>query len=185
MPDYANATNNNTANKPTVVFVSDVPDFKGGAERSLFDLMASPHIIPNIVVPSEGPISGKARELGIQHHLLDYGSVLTVRRPFKALDVLRTFASALNAARQLKHIAREQNAIAVHTNGLKAHGVACLARLIGGKPVVIHFRAIPFTRLEKMFWRAVQMIASHVILVSRPCWPFYAAEERARYIQCY
>jgi glycosyltransferase involved in cell wall biosynthesis len=42
---------------------------------------------------------------------------------------------------------------------------------MGGAPVVIHYRAVPFTGLEKLFWKATQIIGSQVVLVSRPCWP--------------
>ena len=157
--------------KKRILFVSDVPDFKGGAERSLFDLMANPHIEPMLCVPEEGPISKAAEEKKIKFFTIKYGSVLTVRRPFKILDIFRTLKSAIHAASSLKIIAKENKVLAVHTNGLKAHGVACLARLMGGAPVIIHFRAIPFTQPEKLFWQCVRLIASHVILVSRPCWP--------------
>lgn len=156
--------------KLRVLFVSDVSYFKGGAERSIFDLMANPHIEPVLCVPEEGEISKAAAAKSIPYHTLDYGAVSTVHRPFKPLDIIRVFADALKAARGLKKLAKERNVLCVHTNGLKAHGVACLARLIGGRPVVIHFRAIPFTAPEKIFWNAVRMIASQVILVSRPCW---------------
>lgn len=156
---------------PNVIFVSDVEFFKGGAERSLFDLMANPNITPIFTAPDTGEMSDLADEKGYEFHKIDYGSVLTVHRPFKALDVFRTFMAALNAAKQLKKLAKEKRAIALHTNGLKAHGVACLARLIGGAPVVIHYRAVPFTGLEKLFWKATQIIGSQVVLVSRPCWP--------------
>ncbi len=158
-------------NKPNVIFVSDVEFFKGGAERSLFDLMANPNITPVFTAPDRGEMSELADEKGYEFRRIEYGSVLTVHRPFKALDVLRTFAAAFKAARQLKSLAKEKSAIALHTNGLKAHGVACLARLMGGAPVVIHYRAVPFTGLEKLFWKATQIIGSQVVCVSRPCWP--------------
>jgi len=157
--------------KPVVLFISDVPDFKGGAERSLFDLMANPYIEAELCVPAEGEISKAATEKSIPFHTLDYGSVLTVRRPFKIRDIFRTFFAALRAASALKKLSKTRGASYVHTNGLKAHGVACLARLCSGRPVIAHFRAVPFTKLEKLFWRAVQIIATHLVLVSRPCWP--------------
>ncbi len=157
--------------KPRILFVSDVEYFKGGAENSLFDLMANPHIVPLLCVPAEGEISERAKEKNIPFFTLDYGSVRSVRRPFRILDVPRTFLDALKAAWRLGSLARREKVLCVHTNGLKAHGVACFSRLLGGKPVVIHFRAIPFTPLEKIFWKAVQRIASQVVLVSRPCWP--------------
>lgn len=157
--------------KPSIVFLSDVEFFKGGAERSLFDLMDNPNIRPVFTAPDNGEMSQLAGERGYAFHKIDYGSVLAVHRPFKAMDVFRTFFAALNAARQVKALTKKADAIAVHSNGLKAHGVACLARLIGGAPVVVHYRAVPFTGLEKLFWKVTQIIASQVVCVSRPCWP--------------
>lgn len=154
-----------------ILFLSDVDYFKGGAERSLFDAMATPSITPTLAVPAKGPISEAADEKNIPVVIIDYGSVMTVRRPFKFTDILRTFADALTAAQQLKAAAKEGGFSAVHTNGLKAHGIACLARLIGGAPVILHYRSIPGTVTEKLFWRVSQIIASKLILVSRPCWP--------------
>lgn len=156
--------------KKKILFISDVPDFKGGAENSLFDLMANLNITPLLVIPSDGEISKAATEKDIKTYIVNFGSVLTVRRPFKLIDVTRTFLSAFKAARNINKISSANNITCLHTNGLKAHGVACLARLIGGRPVVAHFRAIPFTKLEKLFWVMVQIIASRLILVSRPCW---------------
>ncbi|MGB0720721.1 MAG: glycosyltransferase family 4 protein, partial [Bdellovibrionales bacterium] len=160
--------------KPTILFVSDVADFKGGAERSLFDAMATPGITPILVVPDHGPISAAAEDKDIAVMPISLGAVESVRRPFKLRDILRTFRSGLTAAIQLKRIAKQSNCAAIHTNGLNAHGVACLARLIGGRRVIAHFRAIPFTLNERLFWRAVQIIAYRLIFVSRPCWPWAA-----------
>ncbi len=157
--------------KKKILFLSDVPDFKGGAENSLFDLLGNPNIEPVLAIPEKGAMSRAAEAKGIQTVTIDYGKVLTVRRPFKFLDIPRTFFSAFSAARQLKKTAKKLGADYVHSNGLKAHGVACFARVIGGKPVFAHFRAIPFTKLEKMFWKAVRLLSRRVILVSRPCWP--------------
>ncbi|MEM7650457.1 MAG: glycosyltransferase family 4 protein [Pseudomonadota bacterium] len=157
--------------KPRILFVSDVPDFKGGAERSLFDLMSNPGIEPHSCVPEEGAISAEAQKRGITNYTLDYGAVRQVRRPFKISDIINSFSSTFSAAKQLKSLCINNQIDILHTNGLKAHGVACFARILGGPPVIAHFRAIPFTPLEKIFWRAVKTLSSALILVSRPCWP--------------
>lgn len=154
-----------------ILFLSDVDYFKGGAERSLFDAMATPGIKPILAVPERGSLSSAADEASIPVVTIKYGCVLTVRRPFKFIDIFRTFSGALRAAQDLKSAAQKNDAAAVHTNGLKAHGVACLCRLIGGPKVIIHYRSIPYTAKEKIFWRATQIIAAKLILVSRPCWP--------------
>jgi glycosyltransferase involved in cell wall biosynthesis len=157
--------------KMKILYLSDVEFFKGGAERSLFDLMRNPEVEPHLIVPCQGAISEAAQKENIKFHILDFGNVLNVRRPFKLRDIIKTFSAALKAARSIEKISRKAGAKIIHTNGLKAHGVACLSRLLGGPKVVIHFRAIPFTKNEMIFWKSVQLIASKVILVSRPCWP--------------
>jgi len=157
-------------NKPSILFLSDVHYFEGGAERSLFDLMANPHIKPELVASAQGPLAEAAQDKSIPFHVIDYGCVLSVRRPFKLRDIFRTFFAALKAAKELKRLGKERGALCVHTNGLKAHGVACLSRLIGGRPVIIHIRSAPYTGKERLFWRVIQIIAAQMILVSRPCW---------------
>jgi glycosyltransferase involved in cell wall biosynthesis len=157
--------------KKKVIFLSDVEYFKGGAEKSLFDVMTTRSIDPVLAVPEEGDLSGYASDLGIPFIKIDYGNVLTVHRPFKLGDIPRVLGAAMKAARQLNKSAKENGAIAVHSNGLKAHGIACLAGLLGRAKPVLHYRAIPYTGKEKLFWKVTQMIAAKLVLVSRPCWP--------------
>lgn len=156
--------------KKRILFISDVADFKGGAEKSLLDLMNNPNIEPFLVVPCKGEISIFAQNLNIKTYIIDFGNVLTIRRPFRIRDVVRTFFSTFKVARNINKISTANNISYLHSNGLKAHGAACFARIIGGRPVVAHFRAIPFTFPEKIFWFFVRIISTKMILVSRPCW---------------
>ena len=55
-----------------ILFLSDVDYFKGGAERSLFDAMATPSIKPALAVPSKGPLSEAAEEKNIPTVSIDY-----------------------------------------------------------------------------------------------------------------
>lgn len=162
---------NDKTSRKTVIFLSDVDYFKGGAEKSLFDAMATPALNPILAVPAKGPLSNHADEHNIPVIEIEYGNVLTVHRPFKFMDVPRAFIAAWRAARQLKAAAKQNGAAAIHTNGLKAHGIACLSRILGGAKPVLHYRSIPHTGKEKLFWRIAQIIAAKQILVSRPCWP--------------
>ncbi len=156
--------------KKKILFISDVPDFKGGAEKSLFDLMLNPHIEPILIVPSYHEIAIAANEKSIQTYIVDFGKVLTVRRPFKLLDIPRTFISAVKAAAAINKIAKEHDVTCMHSNGLKAHGIGAIARIMGGKPLISHIRSIPYTPIEKIFWQAIRLISAKLILVSRPCW---------------
>ena len=48
-----------------VLFFAAVPNFKGGAARSLMDLLTNPGVDPFLAVPAEGPIGAQADTLGI------------------------------------------------------------------------------------------------------------------------
>lgn len=154
-----------------VLFFAPVPDFKGGAERSLMDLVANPAIAPHLVVPEEGPLSEWAKQIGMPFDTLDFGAISAIRRPFtlgQGLSVMRDF---WKAARGLNAIARQREAALVHSNGLKAHAIAIAARRLGGRPTIIHIRDIANTPLERKIWRGFQMLSDHTVLISRACWP--------------
>lgn len=138
------------------------------------DLMANPSVRPYLAVPAEGPLSRKASELGIPFDVVDFGSVSTIRRPFRLRDGFAAGADFWRAARRLKELAADRGVALVHSNGLKAHAIAIAARRLGGKPAVIHIRDIANTAVERMTWRAFQMASDRAILVSRACWPHQA-----------
>lgn len=158
-------------NKPVILYLSDIAYFKGGAESSLFDAFDTPGITPILCAPEEGPLTEAAREKGIETCTLDYASVLTVHRPLRLSDAARASGDSLKAAAALKKLAKKYDASAIHSNGLKAQGIACLSRAIGGPPTIAHIRSIPHTPLEKLFWQATQKICTKMVLVSAPCWP--------------
>jgi glycosyltransferase involved in cell wall biosynthesis len=152
-----------------VLFLSPVPNFKGGAERSLVDLLTSPRIEPFLAVPKEGPLSKWAEALGVPWDVIDFSEISNVRRPFKLAQGLKAAGSLIVAARELNRIARKRNAALVHSNGLKAHAIALTARHLGGVPTVIHIRDIANTNLEKAVWKALELGSNRTILVSRAC----------------
>ena len=61
--------------RPRVLFLSPVPYFKGGAERSLMDLVANDRVVPIVVAPAEGPIAEAMRARGIEVHTLDFAGI--------------------------------------------------------------------------------------------------------------
>ncbi|MHA6719239.1 glycosyltransferase family 4 protein [Sphingomonas sp. RS6] len=154
-----------------VAFLSPVAYFKGGAERSLFDLMRNPHVQPLLIVPEEGPVSARAANEGIPFRCLDFGQVAAIRRPVRPAGVAAAAGDWLGAARGLKAIARQAGVDLVHSNGMKAHCIAALSRRIGGPPSVFHVRDIGLRPSERLIWRALARSADHMVLVSRACWP--------------
>lgn len=161
-----------SADAPAVLFVSPVADVKGGAERVLLDLMASPAItVAGLVVPGEGELAAIARRRGVPVRHLDLGTVAAVRRRPGLADLARAGRNAVQAAAQVAQAARDTGAGVVHTNGLKVHVIGALAARLHGTRVLAHLHDIPYTRLERAIWRAISVAATRTMLVSRPCYP--------------
>ena len=154
-----------------ILFLSPVPDFKGGAERSLLDLLGNPSIEPLLVVPAGGPLGEHAASRNVPVQVLELGSISDVRRPFRFSHGIRVVAQLFCVARQLVEICRRRRIDIVHSNGLKAHVIAVTARMFGGQPCVTHIRDIANTRTEQMIWKSLQLLSDQMILVSRACWP--------------
>jgi glycosyltransferase involved in cell wall biosynthesis len=154
-----------------VLFLAPVPDFKGGAERSLMDLMSNPGVSPHLAVPAEGPLSARAAELGIPWAVVDFGGIASIRRPFRLGDGVKAGTDLIKAARAVNALSRRWGTALVHSNGLKAHAIALAARRLGGRPVVIHIRDIANTAIETQTWKAFRLLSDRTILVSRACWP--------------
>ncbi len=157
--------------KIKIIFLSPVGYFKGGGERSLFDLVANPDIEPIILASEDGPILDKARELGLDWGVLDFASINKIHRPFSFMKGLTAFLDLIRAARALKKIAQSKNVNIVHSNGLKAHMINIIADRMGGAKSVIHIRDIPYTRPEKLVWKIMHALCRKMILVSHACWP--------------
>jgi len=154
-----------------VLFLSPVSYFKGGAERSLFDLFKNPKIEALVAAPSDGELVSAAKDQGLKTSIIPFGQIESIHRPFKFLSVPYALRDLYQAARQLKSISAEHEIKIVHSNGLKAHVVNCLAERMGGAPAVLHIRDIPYTASEKAVWYMLQKTASQMVIVSRACWP--------------
>jgi glycosyltransferase involved in cell wall biosynthesis len=154
-----------------VIFVAPVAELKGGAERVLMDMLRHPSLSPLLVVPGEGTLAEAARALPVPVEIVDFGQVNTIRRPFRFRSAIGAVVDALKAAWRLRQLARREKALCLYSNGLKAHGLAVLARAMGAGKVVCHIHDIPFTGSEKKFWQLLQKLATRLVAVSRPCWP--------------
>lgn len=157
--------------KERIIFLSPVSYFKGGAEKSLFDLLTNTNIEPVLIAPEDGPILEKGRELGLECHVLPFGSINTIHRPFSFIKGLTAFKDLFSAANELKKLSKKCNAKIVHSNGLKAHAINCTSKCIGGAKAVIHIRDIAYTKAEKLVWYILYLMCSKMILVSKACWP--------------
>lgn len=165
-----------------IIFLSPVGYFKGGAERSLFDLVSNPDIQPIILAPEEGPILDRARELGYETGILDFGSINNIHRPFSFIDGLKAFTDLFKAAHTLKKIAKQHGARIVHSNGLKAHMINIVSSCLFGAKSVIHIRDIPYTKPEILVWKIMHALCHRMILVSRATWPGEKLPRKAKVI---
>lgn len=156
--------------KLRILFLCPVPSFKGGAERSLLDLLSNPDIQPLLVVPEEGAISRWAAEHEIPVEILDFRGISNIQRPFSFMAGTRALRDLYRTSLALVDICRTAGVDIVHSNGLKAHFINVVARKLGGPPSVVHLRDIANTRSERLTWSLLRRLADHVVLVSRATW---------------
>jgi glycosyltransferase involved in cell wall biosynthesis len=154
-----------------VLFLSPVADLKGGAERNLIDILNMPDLDAVLAVPAYGALSAYAASRGIEVVTYDLGAVAKVHRPLRLHLMLLAVRDALRAARQIARLSRNQRCEFIHSNGMKTHVIAGLARALFGARVVQHVNDIPYSSIEKRVWRLLRFVADRVIVLSRPCWP--------------
>ena len=135
------------------------------------DLVSSPGIDASVVSPGEGAVAVALRRKGIPVHILPFGVIGEIRRPFQLRDGARALVSLFTRASHLKSLCRQEQIDFVHSNGLKAHIVAIVAKLLGAPPAVVHIRDIPLSKQERLVWHLLDAAATKLILVSRACWP--------------
>lgn len=165
-----------------VIFLSPVGFFKGGAERSLVDLVNNPNIEPIIIIPDNGPISEWAKKNGLKYYVVTFGQVNNIHRPFSFFKGLSAISSLLLASNELSKICNKENTTLIHSNGLKAHIINCVCRLLYNTRSIIHVRDIPYTKSEKIIWKLMQLLSDCMIIVSKPCWPFKNTPKNLRIV---
>lgn len=123
-------------------------------------------------MPEEGPIKDRAKELGVECYVIPFGTVNSIKRPFSFIKGLSAVQSLVQTSLKLSKLTRKLNISIVHSNGLKAHFINCVAyRFFGGARSVVHIRDIPYTKTEIIVWHILSILSKQVILVSKACWP--------------
>ena len=162
--------------RPKVLFVSAVPDFKGGAEVVLRIMLANPYVDAVLAAPEDGPVAEAARDLGVPVCFFRPGAMLSVRRPPRPGPILAAVADAVRCAGRLRRFARQHGCSIVHSNGLRPHVLnAILATAVPTRHArlrtLVHLHDIPYRSAERAIWRMIAQRVDKVILVSRPCYP--------------
>ena len=148
-----------------VLYVSHTPVI-GGAEHCLLDLLSElpDGVTPLAAVPA-GPLGDELSRRGIAWWAVPATS--TGLRP-SASQLARGIAEALNAARKIRQIIRQNAVQLVHANSLRAAAVASLAAYPSGPPVLAHSHdSLPPSRLARLVERIATLRGAHVLALSR------------------
>ena len=142
--------------RPTsILVVSNHGAIVGGGELSLLDLLRGldrDRWAPVLVVPEEGEVGARARDLELPVHVIP---LPTLRRPRPA---------SLGSVRTLASLARTIDAAAIHANGSRAMAYAVAAGRLAARPVLWHVRVADPDRLLD---RVLCACATVVIVTSR------------------
>ena len=139
----------------TVLVVSNHGDIVGGGEISLLALLMNldrSHWAPIVVVPTEGEVASRCRQIGIVTHVIPLPGL---RRP--RLAVVRSVA-------KLWRLIRQTGARLLHANGSRAMFYAGLAGRLGGQPVIWHVRVADH---DHLFDRFLAKLARLIIVNSQ------------------
>jgi len=115
----------------SILVVSNHGRVVGGGELSLMDLLrglARDRWAPALVVPEEGDVASRGRELGLPVHVVP---LPTLRRP--GLGAVRSVTA-------LGRLARSTDAVLIHANGSRAMAYGGLAGRLAGRPAIWHVR---------------------------------------------
>jgi glycosyltransferase involved in cell wall biosynthesis len=138
-----------------VLVMSNHAHVVGGGELSLMDFLRGvdrDQWAPRLVVPHEGPMAARGRELGVPVHVMP---LPTLRRPGPAV-----VASVVTLGR----LARRTDAALIHANGSRAMVYGGLAGRLAGRPAIWHVR---IAESDGAVDRVLYALATTVIATSR------------------
>ena len=138
-----------------ILVVSNHGHVAGGGELSLMDLLGGldkSRWAPTLVVPGDGEVASRGRDLGLSVHVVPLPSL---RRP--GPGVLRSVGA-------LGRLARTTDAALIHANGSRAMIYGALAARAAGRPAIWHVR---IAERDALVDRALYALATAVIATSR------------------
>jgi glycosyltransferase involved in cell wall biosynthesis len=144
------------ARRPTsILVVSNHGHLVGGGELSLMDLLRGldrSHWAPALVVPEDGGVASRGRDLGLSVHVVP---LPTLRRPGAAF---------LRSVTALGRLARTTDAALIYANGSRAMFYSGLAGRSMGRPALWHVR---IAESDGVADQALYALATGVIATSR------------------
>jgi glycosyltransferase involved in cell wall biosynthesis len=163
-------------NSVRVVYLNPIGGL-GGAELSLLDLLAAinvqrPGLDLHLVICAGGPLIERARQLGVQVHLLPMPSIMmglgdsSLNANHKlvslfglALRSLPAVAQTYLYALRLRRLLTQLSPDLIHSNGIKTHCLLFIARP-GRVPVIWHVR--DFLGSRALMSRALRLVSRRV-----------------------
>jgi glycosyltransferase involved in cell wall biosynthesis len=138
-----------------ILVVSNHGHVAGGGELSLMDLLGGldkSRWAPTLVVPGDGEVASRGRDLGLSVHVVPLPSL---RRPGPGV---------LRSIRALGRLARVTDAALIHANGSRAMIYGALAARAAGRPAIWHVR---IAERDPVVDHALYALATAVIATSR------------------
>ncbi len=123
----------------------------GGAEVNLFYLfngMNGNRFRPLVVVPYEGPLTRRLREMGVEYRLVRQVKFISTstfifgRKIFNPLAVLYDILVFIPTVWRLQRLLKGERIHVVHTNTIFSHVYGALAAKLAGVPCVWHIQDI-------------------------------------------
>ena len=123
----------------------------GGAEVNLFYLfreMDRSRFEAVVIVPREGPLTARLKELGVAYRLIPRpkfmptSSYLFGKKIFNPFAVLYDVVAFMPAIWRIRNFLRRENINVVHTNAMVAHIYGGIAARLAGIPCIWHMQDI-------------------------------------------
>ncbi|MBM3247924.1 MAG: glycosyltransferase [Candidatus Omnitrophica bacterium] len=139
-----------------ILYVDIHGDIWGGGQFSLLSILEridKTYLKPVVVLPYEGNLSKKIREMGIEAQIIPFGSIKNTNIVINLFSVIRFYS-----------LIKKKKINLIHINALRPMFYAGIAAKIAGVPVIWHARDL---RAAKSIDRLLSNFAVHVIAISK------------------
>lgn len=145
--------------RPRILFLNHSAQLSGG-EKVLEQLAIAYRDQSQVVLLADGPFRTSLEANGVKVSLLAAPTQMMEVRTHSSLQALKSIPGVFQTAQQLK--AFSQDFDIVHANSQKAFVTACIARLMGGKPVIWHLHDIITADHFSSFNRKIAIFLSNI-----------------------